>query len=201
MIGVFRHYVLQPGDPLDRRRLRELFFEATKRFTELDSLAIGNVQLGRLKFQLDAFEEYQTAIEGNIEYLVPEYGHLSPGISTQVVNDDPYFEGDVAWSADIEVNGAFQGKRIYGWPTVDGKALWAGESWSEMDQLLHYNPATTDPDETLSLYGMNNYDRFTLGSSCTVQGLNGRSPMGVLFASIGDFKISKMQINLRKQIR
>jgi hypothetical protein len=196
-----RKHTLTSGDALDRRRIVELFMEAAKRFTSVHRDAIRNKQFGREHFDLDAWEEYQSNYQLNIKYVVPKHGHQAPGSGLVVLNDDSYFEANVSWSALIKVNSTAS-FRVLGWPVTDGQGLWSAESWAEVDQLFKYDNIFPSPewDETIVNTAFTNDGYLTLGGSCNVQGINGRSYFGVLFASIGKFSVESLQVNLRKRI-
>jgi hypothetical protein len=200
--GVIRLFQLTPGAALDRRVIKELFMEAAKRFTEGDHHYLGQNQFRRSSFDLDTWEEYQVNYATGMGYVVPDYGHQIPGTGLEVLNDDAYFEGDLVWNANILCMGS--AKRVYGWPVVDGQALWAGESCAEVDQLFDYAEGETDPTDPENEQSTNEFaqgTRLSLGAKCAVHGLNSRSYIGVLICSLGRFQINRASAQLRKQIR
>lgn len=179
----------------------ELFLEAAKRTTDIKEWSIGNDQFDRMSFTLDAWEEYQTTFQVDIQYVVPNYGHQVPGSGLEVKNDDPFFEGVLDWSVDVKVTSA-SAFRVMAWPVLDGKALWSAEDWAEVDQLFTYTAGGASvPEEPEAGEAFSANDHITLGNRCNVLGINGRTYTGILVSSIGKFDVLKAQTNLRKVLR
>lgn len=199
--GLIRPHVLAASDPLDRRRVEELFLWSAKRFTEVAGYYIANKQIDRTFFDLDTWEEYQTTYQDEIIYLTPHFGHQAPGTGLEITNDDSYFEGELSWSCKVQVDSA-DCFMVMGWPVVDGQGVFGGEDWAEVDQRFKYTAGDTSlPDEPVTAVAFTNAGYMTLGNTCGVTGVNGRSYSGVLIASIGRCKILSAQLNLRKSLR
>jgi len=210
MNGSIRLYQLSSGAALNRRVIVELFLEAAGRLTTIRNGYVGDSQVRRTMMRIDAIKELQANYQVSMGYLTPNMGHQVPGTGLEVLNDDSYFEGILSYSLDVSMPEDY-GRRVYAWPVLDGKALWAGESWAEVDQLLSYVAGTTNPATTIAnpsiLAGQlqasdEEGTNITLGNDCAVVGFNARSYCGVLIATLaGPAKVHRAQIQLEKQIR
>ena len=199
MSGRIRQHRLLPNDPLDRRRMEEMYLEAARRFSQVEGFYLGDGQLRRAGFNLDSWEEMQASFQTSIQYKVPEMGHQLPGTGNDVINDDPYFEAKLYWAAEVTV-GSNSSSMVMGWPTVDGQAVWAGEDYAVADQVLN-TVLSGGAIVTSAGTPLTNGVTLTISNECVVKGLNGRSYLGVLVHSIGKFKITKARVNLRKVLR
>ncbi len=195
MSGIINMDFIQANASLDRRRLKELFLDATKRVTQVFPHNIGLNQFTRGRWEAATFEEMWYESESGINYRFPDSAHHVPGSNLELRNDDSYLPGRVVWS--LHARSSTSSMMLTGWPVVDGEALWAAQDWAIRDSLLDHDQSDANPDLSSSGTPFSASEDISLGGICNFLAGNGRSMTGVLLFSVGAFSVLKSQIAVK----
>lgn len=207
MSGLIRKHRLLTGDVLDRRRLRECFFEVAQRLSMIPSHALADEHLTREDFDLHAWVEMLVSHSENIGFITPNYGYVVADSMLEVVHDDSYFEAKLAWSIDVNISDGAASNLLYAFPVIDGVGAYHLMDFLMADQLVSYTfvagtTAVIPEDGTpQDAYTFDTVYRTNLGNHGNVVGLNGHSHVGIMVGSIGKFKIQKCDIVIKKVLR
>lgn len=208
MSGLIRQHTLNDKDVLDRRRVQELFLEAAQRFSQISGHAIGDNQLRRTNFKMNAWLEMWAREARNLQFATPGHGFVVSDCILEIVHDDSYLEATLSWSLDVDPVGDST-KMIIAWPVLNGQMVSGAEDFAMCPQLIAYqtpiaaNPA---PDPSNSAHetagsSINGNYNISLGNRGTVFLANGRSQAALLVFSIGNFLVKKSILSVVKVLR
>lgn len=201
MTGAVRSWRLQAGDALDRRRVRELFYEMADRLSQVRGSSFGNQVLNRQKFTIDSWEEYDTSQENDVNYRVPGYGHMAPGSLQVQSTREPVWSATLDWSVEGFVTDT-KSYLLLGVPMLDHEIVWGAQDLVTADQILQSTVGNYDPTLVIASLGVTGAsgDTFGLGGSCHVRGTTAKSTASVLLLSVAGFKITNSQMHLRRMV-
>lgn len=207
MSGLIREHRLLAGDVLDRRRLRESFFEMAQRLNMIQAQSLADNHLTREDFELNSWVEMLNSHAEDINFVTPDYGYIVADSLVEVIHDDSYFEAKLSWSLDVNITNGAASNLMYAYPIVDGIPAYHLMDFLMADQLVSYtfvagNPAVVPEDVTPNdAYTFDTTYRTCLGNHGNVVGLNGRSHVGIMVGSIGKFGVKKSDILVKKVLR
>lgn len=189
---------------LNRRQVRELFYAAGKRLTEVWPEYIGDSQFQRDDWTDSAFEEYWTNREQDLNHIHPHQNQLLPGSDCRVESRDTYIEAEVEWSVKGVVESVSL-LRWIGWPIIGDKAMWHAQDFVQPASLFDYSGvagATPDPDDdkvtvNLTFQG----DEVTLGGAGVYRGPAYNGTTGIMLFAIGRINVKRVNINVRAVAR
>ena len=201
--GFTRLHRISSGDALDRRRLVELFNQATERANDIVHHSFGDEILSRVDFTQHCYQEFWYNKDTDLHYDIPDSPGCLPGSVIPVRNDDSFTYGELAWSLR-GVAASTSSIMIMAWPVFNSKALWSGEDFVMIRCISEY-PASgslLDPEaDKVAGLSFTNGDPISLGGVCSFSGYNGRMLSGVLVHSIGRFRIQNVQLSIRVRAR
>ena len=152
---MIRLHQLQPGAALNRRLLRELFYQVGDALSNVRHESLGNDIFEHGDFQDSAFEDYYFNYIAGSNFSAPPGNLLPPGSFQEIDTFDDQVEATLSWSTWVEME-ATSCKMIAAWPMIGQAAAWG------LACLRQPGPATVY-DPMLPLPGPSYTDKLSWG--------------------------------------
>lgn len=205
MSGLIRQHQLAPGAALNRRQMRELFYQAAQHLAAVRHESLGNDIFEHGDFQDSAFEDYYFNYIAGSTYELPPGNLLPPGSFETIDTQDNQVEATVAWSLWVEMRAA-SCKMVCAWPMVGNTPLWGLACLRQAGAVTVYNTGAILPgpayDDKIAWGGgwAIGDDVCLGGSGVAILPRGTRLPVGLMLMTLGGtYKVRQAAIQVTRR--
>ena len=202
MLGQIRVHNLMPGDPLDRRRVSELFLQFANKLSSVQQPMLDRNIFVKTMFHQWVFEEFRANNDGGFTFVTPDWSsQYVPGTVVDIRSDDSDFMAVVTWSINITAKSS-SALWAYAWPVVGDESLHSASDYASADNSVFYNATDPDIDEGTETSNPIEIDKeFSMSGEGSAVTSVGTMRCGLMIFSNAKFHVTRSSIVIRSLSR